>query len=132
MMIPFIRYKKAKEVIEWLQEAFGFELLEIHTTADRVDHAQLRFADAIMMVGSEDNPGPLRPYMIAPSDIQGRTTLGIYIPVDDVETHYKKSTSKNAVIIAPLSEKPYGGKDYTCQDPEGYIWSFGTYRPSHP
>lgn len=130
MMIPFLRYKNAKQVIQWLQEAFDFELLEIHATEDRVDHAQLGYADGIIMIGSEDNPGPLQPFMITPSAIQGKTTMGIYIPVDDVETHYKNSISKDAVIIAPLTEKPYGGKDYTCQDPEGHIWSFGTYHPS--
>ncbi len=131
MMIPFITYKKAKEAIRWLQDAFGFELLEMHTQEDRVDHAELRYAGAILMIGSEDNPGPLQPYMTVPDDIDGKTTMGIYIPVNNVDTHYEKSTSKGASIIAPLTEKPYGGKDYTCQDPEGYIWSFGTYRPAN-
>ena len=23
----------------------------------------------------------------------------------------------------------YGGRDYTCKDPEGNVWTFGTYDP---
>jgi uncharacterized glyoxalase superfamily protein PhnB len=23
----------------------------------------------------------------------------------------------------------YGGRDYTCKDPEGHVWTFGTYDP---
>lgn len=130
MMIPFIRYKKAKEAIQWLEEAFGFEVLEIHSTDDRVDHAELRYNNAFLMIGSEENPGPLQSYLISPTDLDGKATQGIYIPVNDVDTHYNISTGKGAAIIAPLTEKPYGGKDYTCQDPEGHIWSFGTYRPA--
>jgi uncharacterized glyoxalase superfamily protein PhnB len=26
----------------------------------------------------------------------------------------------------------YGSRDYSAVDPEGYVWNFGTYRPSQP
>ena len=26
-------------------------------------------------------------------------------------------------------DQDYGGRDYTCRDPEGYVWTFGTYDP---
>jgi uncharacterized glyoxalase superfamily protein PhnB len=28
-----------------------------------------------------------------------------------------------------LEEKDYGGKGFTCADPEGHIWHVGTYDP---
>ncbi len=29
----------------------------------------------------------------------------------------------------PLKEEDYGGKNYSCWDPEGHLWSFGSYNP---
>jgi uncharacterized glyoxalase superfamily protein PhnB len=28
-----------------------------------------------------------------------------------------------------LEEKEYGGKAFTCTDPEGHVWHVGTYDP---
>ena len=33
------------------------------------------------------------------------------------------------VILLPPRDEDYGGRDYTCRDPEGNVWSFGTYDP---
>jgi hypothetical protein len=34
-----------------------------------------------------------------------------------------------AKIITALETKEYGGKAFTCSDPEGHLWFFGTYDP---
>jgi uncharacterized glyoxalase superfamily protein PhnB len=38
-----------------------------------------------------------------------------------------------AVFLSSGAREPgtqdYGGRDYTCKDPVGYVWSFGTYDP---
>jgi uncharacterized glyoxalase superfamily protein PhnB len=31
--------------------------------------------------------------------------------------------------VLDIKTQDYGGRDYTCRDPEGHIWSFGTYDP---
>jgi uncharacterized glyoxalase superfamily protein PhnB len=31
----------------------------------------------------------------------------------------------------PPTDEDYGGRDYVCRDPEGHVWSFGTYRPGN-
>jgi uncharacterized glyoxalase superfamily protein PhnB len=28
-----------------------------------------------------------------------------------------------------LKTQDYGGRDYTCRDLEGHVWTFGTYDP---
>ena len=28
-----------------------------------------------------------------------------------------------------LHDTDYGSRDFACRDPEGNLWSFGTYRP---
>ena len=32
------------------------------------------------------------------------------------------------VVLAP-TDQDYGSRDFSARDPEGNIWSFGTYRP---
>ena len=34
-----------------------------------------------------------------------------------------------AEIIVGLEETPYGSKEYAARDPEGHVWSFGSYAP---
>ena len=53
----------------------------------------------------------------------------IYVVVADAEAHYQKAKAGGAEIVLDLVEQSYGGKDYTCRDFEGYLWSFGTYNP---
>jgi uncharacterized glyoxalase superfamily protein PhnB len=31
--------------------------------------------------------------------------------------------------VNPLREMSYEAREYTCRDPEGNLWSFGTYKP---
>ena len=48
--------------------------------------------------------------------------------------YYQKSNDSGVVfideeIITQLVEQDYGGKHYSCKDPEGYLWHFGSYNP---
>jgi uncharacterized glyoxalase superfamily protein PhnB len=32
-------------------------------------------------------------------------------------------------ILLDIKTQDYGGRDYTCRDLEGHVWTFGTYDP---
>ncbi len=34
-----------------------------------------------------------------------------------------------AEIILDIKDEDYGGRGYTCRDPEGHVWNFGSYDP---
>ena len=34
-----------------------------------------------------------------------------------------------AEIVLDIKTQDYGGRDYTARDPEGHVWTFGTYDP---
>ena len=34
-----------------------------------------------------------------------------------------------AEIVTPMEETPYGSREYVARDPEGHLWSFGSYAP---
>lgn len=49
--------------------------------------------------------------------------------VTDADAHHARAKAAGAEIVIDLVTQDYGGRDYTCRDPEGHIWTFGTYDP---
>lgn len=128
-IIPTMRYRDAATALEWLCTAFGFEKrMVVPGEGDMIAHAQLVFGNGMIMLGSarDDEFGTLqRP----PSEKDAPVTQSPYIIVHDVDAHYERAVAAGAEIVMPLRDEDYGGRDYSCRDPEGYLWNFGTYDP---
>lgn len=127
-LFPFLRYKDATAAIEWLSEAFGFEIDMVvpGETDGSIAHAQMRHRGSIVMLGSfQDDDLGLR----APTDLGG-VNQGIYVVIDDAEAHYATAKAAGAEIVMELTRTDYGSHDYSAKDPEGNLWSFGTYHPA--
>jgi uncharacterized glyoxalase superfamily protein PhnB len=59
----------------------------------------------------------------------GTVTSSVYIIVPDADAHHAHARAAGAEIVAELEDKDYGGRGYGARDPEGQLWSFGTYDP---
>lgn len=127
-VIPTMSYRDAKAAVEWLTRAFGFERHAVYEADGVVVHAELSFGSGMVMIG-QVNDGAFARFMAQPGDIGGRETETVYIVVLDADAHYARAKAEGAEILLDISDKPYGGRDYTCRDPEGHIWTFGTYDP---
>jgi uncharacterized glyoxalase superfamily protein PhnB len=125
-----MRYHDAPAAIEWLCKAFGFErhLVVPGEKDGDVAHAQLVFGPHMIMLGSalEDAFGRL---VKVPSDLDGANTQTTYIVVDEIDEHYARAKAAGAEIVYDIRDEDYGGRGYSCRDPEGYVWSFGSYDP---
>ena len=47
----------------------------------------------------------------------------------------RSAKAAGARIVRELVDTDYGSRDYAARDPEGHLWSFGTYQPfatQHP
>src|SRR5215813_8408179 len=55
--------------------------------------------------------------------------MPVYVIVDDVDAHFARAKAAGAVITREPVTQDYGGRDYTAKDPEGHVWTFGTYDP---
>ena len=129
VIIPTMRYKDAPKAIDWLCKAFGFEKqLVVSGENETIAHAQLRFGNAMIMLGSE-NDNEYGKYMKTPEDLNGINTQSPYIIVSDIDDHYRRAIAAGARIIIDIRDEDYGGRGYSCQDPEGHIWNFGSYNP---
>ena len=59
----------------------------------------------------------------------GGVTMGVYVIVEDADAHFARAKAAGAEIAREPVTQDYGGRDYTCKDPEGNVWTFGTYDP---
>lgn len=73
------------------------------------------------MLGTRGAPDSVNPWKSA--------AYGTYAVVEDIDVHYARAVAEGAEILRPLADTDYGAREYTARDPEGHLWSFGTYRP---
>jgi uncharacterized glyoxalase superfamily protein PhnB len=116
-IFPALRYRDANAALEWLQRAFGFSEKAVYRGDDgTVHHAELQLGAGMVMLGQQPEA--------APSDAQT-----IYVVVDDPNAHHERAAAAGAEIVRPLEDMEYGSREYSARDPEGHLWSFGTYDP---
>ncbi len=128
-IIPCLRYRDAPAAIEWLCKTFGFEKhLVVPNEDGTIAHAQLRFGGGMIMLGSvvESEFGRL---MKQPDEIGGAETQSAYVVVPDVDIVYAAAKKAGAEIVIGIRDEDYGGRGFSCRDPEGHLWNIGSYDP---
>ena len=122
-LYPVLKYEDAHRAIEFLEQAFGFERRHVYDGDNGgVAHAELTFGDEVVMLGSLSEGDPRF------NQGAGRTT--VYVVVDDPDALHTRARDAGAEVIMEPTDQDYGSRDFAVRDPEGNIWSFGTYRPS--
>jgi uncharacterized glyoxalase superfamily protein PhnB len=125
---PGLRYADPRSAMDWLIATFGFAEDACYTGDDgTIAHAQLRFGDGVVMLGTERDDG----YPISSPKTLGGLTGSIYVavPPEEIDAHYARAKAAGAKIHTEIEETAYGSRSYAAFDPEGFLWSFGTYRP---
>lgn len=112
-IFPVMRFSDADAALEWLSRAFGFEQREVYRDDQgRIGHAEICFGPGIVMFGPGDP-----------------ASQGVYVAVEDVDAHYRQAKAAGAEITREIEDTDYGSREYTARDPEGHVWSFGSYLP---
>ena len=128
-IVPALRYRDAPAAIEWLCRAFGFEKRLIVPGGDgTIAHAQLVLGNGIIMLGSarDDEFGAFQRPPDTPDD---PVSMSVYAIVEDVDAHHARAAAAGARVVMPPADQDYGGRLYSCRDPEGNLWNFGSYDP---
>ena len=116
---PVLVYDNADAAIQFLIQAFGFTEKSRHPNPDgTVAHAELVYGGSY--IGLSDRI----------KGVQSLFDLGpcaIYVTVDDPDAHHAQAVAAGAEVVCPLTDQDYGSRDYAVRDPEGFVWSFGTY-----
>ena len=131
-IVPTLQYQDCVKAIDWLCATFGFEEhLVVPNEIGGITHAQLVCGTAMIMLGDghRDADDPVGRLNKSPLQLDGCNTAGIYMIVEDVDAHYEKARTAGAEIVLDIVDQDYGGREYSCKDLEGHLWSFGSYDP---
>lgn len=120
-----MRCQDAEAMIAWLKTMLGFAERVVYRNAGTVVHAELAFGSSILMLGAHRDDA----YAKRIGDIDGRRTDAVYLAVDDPDALHAKLKAAGAQIEMEPHTTDYGSRDFAARDPEGGLWSFGTYWP---
>jgi uncharacterized glyoxalase superfamily protein PhnB len=122
---PTFRYRDPSAMMDFLCRAFGFKVRVKYGEGNDVQHAELELGSSIVMLGGvrDDEYGAI---VGAPGENAGKS---IYIAVTDTDALYAQAKAAGATTHREPYDTDYGSRDFMCRDPEGNVWSFGTYWP---
>ncbi len=124
-IFPTLRCRDADAMIRWLVEVLGFREHAVHRNDGVVQHAELAFGRSMLMLGQERDDA----YGALVGAQGGRRTDALYVAVDDPDALHAKAVAAGTRIEMALRDTDYGSREFACRDPEGNLWSFGTYWP---
>lgn len=118
-----LMFRDAEPMMTWLG-TIGFR--EHATYRDATDPLVVVHAEWVRPDGGAVMFGSAREGAVGAS---APGNAACYLVVDDVDAVVDAAVAGGASIVDPVSEKDYGGRGATVCDPEGNLWSFGTYQP---
>ncbi|MDQ3757048.1 MAG: VOC family protein [Actinomycetota bacterium] len=125
MVWSILTYRDARAAMAFLEQAFGFEPRACYAREDDpsvVEHAEMRWplGGGVMLgtTGKDDSAFGRR----APGNDS------VYVVCDDPDALFERATAAGAEVVRGLVDEDYGSRGFTVRDPEGNLWSFGTYR----
>ena len=126
-------YDDAPKAIEWLCEAFGFEVrLKVEGEGGRIEHSELTFGDDALIMVAQSGPKPTMPLLppgASPKSVGGANTQGILLFVDSTDAHCAHARQHGAIILDEPKVHDYGAdywadRSYGALDLEGHLWWF--------
>lgn len=119
--IPSIVYKDNRAALTWLQGAFAFEPSEVLTDSnDNIVHAEMTFADGVIMVGSE-----FAGWAKSPQSVGGSNTQRVHVRLaGGIDEHCEHARRHGAKITMEPATQFYGDRTYMAVDLEGHHWTF--------
>lgn len=105
-VIPELPYPDVRGAAAWLCDAFGFNV-RIMIGNHR---AQLNVGDGAMVVTEQSR--------------SGKSNGSVLVRVESVDSHHEHAKKHGARIVRAPKDYPYGERQYSAEDFNGYVWTF--------
>ena len=120
---PSIRCGDTRALIDFLVAAFGFEEQFSVPGEDGkgIIHAQIRWpGGGGVMLGDAEGGDAF--HLSLPFG-----SVSIYVVTAQPDALHDRAVAVGATIVRGLRDEDYGSRGFSATDPEGNLWSFGTY-----
>lgn len=127
-VIPTLRYRDPRQMIDWLCEVVGFARHAVYEDEKGgIAHAELSLGPGLIMIGTarDDAFGKLQQLPAA----LGGNSQSPYVVVLDADAVHRRAVAGGATIVVALKDESFGGRGFSFRDPEGHLWTVGTYDP---
>ena len=122
-----VSYRDAFAGIRFLVDVLGFEeqLVVVGADGTTVEHSQIRWPEGGIL--QADTYVPDNPFMVKPG------TQSLYIVTSDPQAVWERCEAAGVEVVRPPEEPHHdpGGMGFAVRDPEGNIFSFGSYAGEH-
>jgi uncharacterized glyoxalase superfamily protein PhnB len=122
---PVLTFRDATTAIEFLEEAFGFQRAAVYTRDGDptvVEHAEMRWPlGGGVMIGTAGKDDSAFAQRTPGND-------AVYVVCTDPDALFEGAVGAGASVVRELRDEDYGSRGFSVRDPEGNLWSFGTYK----
>ncbi|MFD9334005.1 VOC family protein [Streptomyces sp. NPDC060028] len=122
-VVPHIMVADAAAAIDFYGRAFGAveEFRLDRPGGGGVLHAEIRIADAVLMIG-DTSDGPFS----APPELGG-TSVALHVFVPDVDALVRGAVAAGAELLQEPADQFHGDRTAILRDPSGHLWVFLTH-----
>jgi len=119
---PTLAVRNMIQTIQFYRDSLGFKMGMTFPNADNPEYVDLSKDGMVLMFIPAENIG-----------IGGDEKLGmgvnLYMQIDgDIDKYYNELKNKNVKVLVDIKNEPYGVRDFTVEDVDGYKLTFNQAR----
>jgi len=115
---PTLAVRNMKQTIEFYKNSLAFKMGMAFPDADNPEYADLSKDGMVLMFIAAENIG------IGSEEKLG-VGVNIYMQIDgDIDEYYNELKGKGVKIVVDIKNEPYGIRDFTVEDIDGYKLTF--------
>ena len=111
---PLLAVRDMKKTLDFYTKSLGFELRMAFPTPDNPQYADIIKDGMVMMFI------PAQEHSIDSKEKFG-SGVYLYLHIDgDIDKYYNELKQKGVRIAVDIKDEPFGVRDFTVEDPDGY------------
>jgi uncharacterized glyoxalase superfamily protein PhnB len=118
VLSPLLAVRNMKETIEFYTKSLGFKMGMAFPDANNPEYVDLSKDGMVLMFI------PAKDHGINPEEKLG---IGVYLYMHidgDIDEYYEELKKKGVKIVIDIKDEPYGVRDFTVEDIDGYKLAF--------
>jgi len=115
---PMLAVRNMKQTIQFYRDSLGFKIGMTFPDSNNPEYADLSRDGMVLMFIPAENIGIGREEKLG-------VGVNMYMQIDgDIDKYYNELKDKGVKIVVDIKDEPYGIRDFTVEDIDGYKLTF--------